>query len=104
VRAIEFVHAGDGMLSPGVTRRLIALAAGDDEETERARERLATLTEREREVALAVGAGQANAAIAADLHMSVATVKAYVSRLLSKLEVDNRVQIALLMQDATRAR
>jgi DNA-binding NarL/FixJ family response regulator len=103
VRAIELVHAGDGMLSPGVTRRLIALVAGDDEEaarSERARERLATLTAREREVALAVGAGRANAEIASELHMSVATVKAHVSRLLAKLEVENRIQIALLVQDA----
>jgi DNA-binding NarL/FixJ family response regulator len=105
VRAIELVHAGEGMLSPSVTRRLIALVAGDDGEAERARharERLATLTAREREVALAVGAGRANAEIAAQLHMSVATVKAYVSQLLAKLEVDNRVQVALLVQDATR--
>jgi DNA-binding NarL/FixJ family response regulator len=107
VRAIELVHAGDGMLSPSVTRRLIALAAGDDEEAaraERARERLAVLTTREHEVALAVGAGDANADIAAQLHMSVPTVKAHVSRLLSKLDADNRVQIALLVQDSTRAR
>jgi DNA-binding NarL/FixJ family response regulator len=107
VRGIELVHAGDGMLSPGVTRRLIALVAGDDEEAargERARERLATLTAREHEVALAVGAGRANAEIAAELHMSVATVKAHVSRLLVKLDVENRIQIALLVQDAASAR
>jgi DNA-binding NarL/FixJ family response regulator len=48
-----------------------------------------------------VGAGRANSEIAAQLHMSVATVKAHVSRLLAKLEVDNRVQIALLVQDAS---
>jgi DNA-binding NarL/FixJ family response regulator len=63
---------------------------------------LATLSAREHEVALAVGQGRANAEIATELHMSVATVKAHVSRLLSKLEVDNRVQIALLVQDAGR--
>jgi len=103
VRAIELVHAGDSMLSPAVTRRLIALVAGESEEAargEQARERLATLTAREHEVALAVGAGRANAEIAAELHMSVATVKAHVSRLLDKLEVDNRVQIALLVTRA----
>jgi DNA-binding NarL/FixJ family response regulator len=107
VRAIELVHAGDGMLSPGVTRRLIALVAADDAEAargEQARERLATLTPREHEVALAVGAGRANAEIARELHMSVATVKAHVSRLLAKLEVENRIQIALLVQDATGGR
>jgi DNA-binding NarL/FixJ family response regulator len=57
----------------------------------------------DREVALAVGRGLANADIAAELHMSVATVKAHVSRLLVKLGVENRVQIALLVQDATGA-
>ena len=104
VRAIELVHAGDGMLSPTVTRRLITLVAGDSEAGERAkraREQLTTLSAREHEVALAVGRGLANADIAAELHMSVATVKAHVSRLLTKLEVDNRVQVALLVQDAT---
>jgi DNA-binding NarL/FixJ family response regulator len=105
VRAIELVHAGDSMLSPAVTRRLIALVAGDgdaDLRRDSARERLATLSAREHEVALAVGQGRSNAEIAAELHMSVATVKAHVSRLLSKLDVDNRVQIALLVQDAGR--
>jgi DNA-binding NarL/FixJ family response regulator len=105
VRAIEFVHAGDGMLSPTVARRLIALVAGDSDAQARyeaARERLGTLSPREREVALAVGRGLANAEIAAELHMSVATVKAYVSRLLTKLRVENRVQIALLVQEAQR--
>jgi len=106
VRAIELVHAGDGMLSPAVTRRLIALVAGEGDAAARhdgARELLETLSPREREVALAVGQGRPNAEIAAELHMSVATVKAHVSRLLVKLGVENRVQIALLVQDATDA-
>jgi DNA-binding NarL/FixJ family response regulator len=54
----------------------------------------------EREVAIAIGQGKSNADIAAELFMSVATVKAHVSRLLTKLEVSNRVQIALLAHDA----
>jgi DNA-binding NarL/FixJ family response regulator len=100
-RAIELVHAGDGMLSPTVTRRLISMVAGDsDARAEQARDRLATLSPRERDVALAVGRGETNAEIAAALHLSVATVKAHVSRLLDKLDVDNRVQIALLVQAA----
>ena len=105
VRAIELVHAGDAMLSPAVARRLIALVAGDGEAAARrdgARERLASLSAREHEVAVAVGQGRANAEIAAELHMSVATVKAHVSKLLAKLDLDNRVQIALLVQDASR--
>jgi DNA-binding NarL/FixJ family response regulator len=104
VRAIELVAAGEGMLSPTVARRLIAHVAGDGAEAEArrdaARQRLSALSEREREVALEVGHGRANADIAAELYMSVATVKAHVSRLLSKLGVENRVQIALLVQDA----
>lgn len=105
VRAIELVAAGDGMLSPTVARRLIAHVAGDgavaDARRNAARQRLEGLSGREREVALAIGQGKANADIAADLYMSVATVKAHVSRLLAKLGLDNRVQIALLVQDAS---
>jgi len=103
VTAIERVAAGEGMLSPTVARRLIAHIAGDgaaNARREAAQQRLKDLSEREREVAIAVGQGKANAEIAADLYMSVATVKAHVSRLLSKLDVENRVQIALLVQDA----
>ena len=104
VRAIEHVHAGEGMLSPTVTKRLIALVAGDGGAADRqraARAKLDTLSAREREVACLVGRGCANAEIAAELHMSVATVKAHVSRLLVKLVVENRVQVALLVQDAS---
>ena len=103
VRAIELVHAGDGMLSPAITRRLISMVAGDSDagaRAKQARDRLATLSPRERDVALAVGRGETNAEIAAALHLSIATVKAHVSRLLDKLDVDNRVQIALLVQAA----
>ena len=91
------------MLSPTVTRRLIAMVAGDSDAGARvddARARMATLSPRERDVAIAVGQGHGNAEIAAALHLSVATVKGHVSRLLDKLEVDNRVQIALLVQAA----
>jgi DNA-binding NarL/FixJ family response regulator len=94
------------MLSPAVTRQLIRLVAGEGDAAARhdsAREQLEALSPREREVALAVGRGQPNAEIAAELHMSVATVKAHVSRLLVKLGVENRVQVALLVQDATDA-
>jgi DNA-binding NarL/FixJ family response regulator len=104
VRAIELIHAGEGMLSPTITRRLIELVNDPDAGArhEDAQQRLAALSEREREVALAVSRGLANAEIAAELYMSVATVKAHVSRLLTKLRVDNRVQIALLVQEAER--
>ena len=103
VRAIQAVHAGDGTLSPRIARRLITLIAGEPgtaDRQEQARQRLATLTARERQVASAVAEGRSNAEIAAQLHISLATVKAHVSRLLVKLDAGNRVQIALLMQDA----
>ena len=103
VRAIELVSAGDSMLSPTVARRLITLVAGDADASARhddACEKMALLSGREREVALAVGRGLANADIGRELYMSTATVKAHVSRLLTKLEVDNRVQIALLVREA----
>ena len=102
VRAVQVVAAGDALLSPGVTRRLIDHVA-DGAATDRARRArcsLQGLTDREREVAVAIGHGRSNAEIAGELHMSVATVKAHVSRLLDKLALNNRVQIALLAHDA----
>jgi DNA-binding NarL/FixJ family response regulator len=102
MRAIRLVAAGEAMLSPAVTRRLIEHVADDrlGARRARARELLDRLTDREREVAIAIGQGKSNADIAAELYMSVATVKAHVSRLLTKLELSNRVQIALLAHDA----
>ncbi|MDX3586896.1 response regulator transcription factor [Streptomyces europaeiscabiei] len=102
VEAVRRVAAGDPVLSPAVTRRLMAHAAGSAPDTRgaTARSRVATLNDREREVAVAVGRGFSNAEIAAELFMSVATVKTHVSRILAKLDLNNRVQIALLTYDA----
>ncbi|MET8966621.1 response regulator transcription factor [Streptomyces hydrogenans] len=102
-RAVRRVAAGDPVLSPAVTRQLMSHVAGAPEVLPRrstAAERLAALADREREVAVAVGRGASNAEIAARLYMSVPTVKTYVSRLLAKLGLNNRVQIALLVHDA----
>jgi DNA-binding NarL/FixJ family response regulator len=88
-----------------VTRRLsdrLAADGGADDRCRRARERLAGLSGRDREIAEAIAEGKANASIAAELHLSVATVKSHVSAILSALALDNRVQIALLVQDARR--
>jgi len=103
VAAIQAVHAGDGSLSPAIARRLITLVAGDPSTAarqEKARRRLASLTPREHQVAAAIAQGHSNAEIAAQLQMSLATVKAHVSRLLAKLAAENRVQVALLVHDA----
>jgi DNA-binding NarL/FixJ family response regulator len=102
VDAVRRVAAGEPVLSPAVTRQLMRHAAGTaaDSRQSRARERLAALNDREREVAVLVGRGLANAQIAAELFMSVATVKTHVSRVLAKLGLNNRVQIALLAYDA----
>ena len=102
LNAVRLVAAGDAMLSPSVTRTLLS-HFGDTEATERRRaaaQRLATLTDREREVALAVGSGASNAEVGASLFMSEATVKAHVSRLFTKLDVTNRVHIAIVVHDA----
>jgi DNA-binding NarL/FixJ family response regulator len=99
VDAIRKVADGEPMLSPAVTRSLIRQVAGTTRSTA-AVARLADLTERERDVALAVGRGLSNAQIAAELYLSVPTVKAPVGRLFAKLEVDNRVQIAICVHDA----
>ncbi|MFF5503708.1 response regulator [Streptomyces roseolus] len=101
--AVLRVAAGDPVLSPAVTRQLMRHVAGAPEarpRRETAAARLAGLADREREVAVAVGRGASNAEIADRLYMSVPTVKTYVSRLLAKLGLNNRVQIALLVHDA----
>ena len=98
--AVRAVAAGDPMLSPQITRRLMDRVAGAADAAESARARLEALTPRERDVVLALAEGLANAEIAASLEMSVATVKAHVSRVLEKLELSNRTQLALLAHDA----
>jgi DNA-binding NarL/FixJ family response regulator len=102
VAAIRRVAQGHPVLSPAVTRRLIARVAGSDHDRRRgaARERLALLNDRERAVAVAVGQGRSNAEIGALLYLSVPTVKTHVSSILTKLDLNNRVQVALLVHDA----
>ncbi|KGN32074.1 LuxR family transcriptional regulator [Knoellia sinensis KCTC 19936] len=104
VDAVRTVAAGQPMLSPSVTAQLIAAVTETDggatDRADAARARLAGLTEREREVADAVGRGLSNAEISSELFMSVPTVKTHVGRLFTKLDVDNRVQVAILVHDA----
>jgi len=96
--AIRVVAAGDALLTPSITRRLIAEfarvpvhpGAGQDTAV------LSELTERERDVLVHVAAGRSNAEISAALHVSVATVKTHVSRLLAKLDARDRAQLVVL--------
>lgn len=100
LEAVHRVTAGESILSPRVTRRLIAQAVDRDGTAERARTALAGLTERELEVVRAIGQGRTNAEIAAETFLSVATVKAYVSQVLAKLGCANRTQVALVAHEA----
>jgi DNA-binding NarL/FixJ family response regulator len=99
---VQVVAEGDSMLSPNVTRWLIAHFAHDPRADRRrsADARLATLTARETEVLAEVGRGLSNGEIGRTLFMSEATVKAHVSRILVKLEATNRVQVAIVAHDA----
>jgi DNA-binding NarL/FixJ family response regulator len=102
VESVRRVAIGQPVLSPAVTRRLMArvAASGQDRRKAKAVERLAGLNDREREIAVAVGEGKSNAQISATLYLSVPTVKTHVSRILTKLDLNNRVQVALLAHDA----
>jgi DNA-binding NarL/FixJ family response regulator len=105
INAVRVVASGAAIISPSVTRTLIS-HFGDSQGSERRRaaaERLAALTDREREVATAIGSGASNAEVATQLFMSEATVKAHVSRLFTKLDVTNRVQIAIVVHDADQS-
>ncbi|WP_028937503.1 response regulator [Pseudonocardia spinosispora] len=106
VTAVCRVAQGQPVLSPSVTQLLIQrVAASDtDERRDRALRRLELLTDREREIADAVGEGKSNAEISRSLYLSVPTVKTHISRILTKLDLNNRVQIALLIHDAGDAR
>ena len=102
VDAVRKVAEGEPMLSPSVTAQLIRQVANhpSGDRAAEAQALMDRLSGREQEVAIAVGRGLSNADIAEELFMSVATVKAYVSRLLVKLDADNRVQIAIRVHDA----
>jgi len=106
VEAIQKVAAGQPILSPSVTAQLIRTvtsapnADATAERTRAAAARLARLSGRERDVAVAVGQGKSNAEIAGELFMSLATVKAHVSHIFVKMQLVNRVQIAICVHEA----
>jgi DNA-binding NarL/FixJ family response regulator len=100
VDAVLRVAAGDPILSPAITRRLMDRVTEEAGTAGRARTALRALSPREHEVALELARGRSNAEIADGLGMTVATVKAHVSNALTKLDMGNRTQVALLVHDA----
>ncbi|MFC0431320.1 response regulator transcription factor [Kutzneria buriramensis] len=101
VTAVRAVAAGEAMLSPAITRRVLdRIIDIDPEPVERARTLVGHLTGREREVLGLLAQGMGNLQIARKLYLSEGAVKAHVSRLLTKLSCDNRVQAAILAHNA----
>jgi DNA-binding NarL/FixJ family response regulator len=97
VAAIRTVARGDAVVAPRVTRRLLETFAGQLPAADRTADpRLARLTDREREVLVQVATGRSNAEIAAELTLSELTVKTHVGRILTKLELRDRTQAAVL--------
>jgi DNA-binding NarL/FixJ family response regulator len=102
IHAVRSVAAGGAYLSPPVAQRVIQrfTDAGATSRQEAARERVAALTPREQTLLRLLAEGRSNGAIATDLSMTEATIKSYVSRLLTKLDCANRVQAAIVALDA----
>jgi DNA-binding NarL/FixJ family response regulator len=98
VRAVKVVAAGDSLLSPGVTRRLIGEFVNRSDEAEASRPPAAVLdvlTDREREVLALVGRGLSNDEIATQLYISIATARTHVSRAMTKLHARDRAQLVV---------
>ncbi|GAA2104773.1 response regulator transcription factor [Streptomyces albiaxialis] len=100
--AVRAAHGGASYLSPDIAHRVIQQVSGGGRMTRRAeaKERAAALAPRERDVLALLGEGCTNAEIAARLHLVEGTVKAYVSAILTRLGVRNRVRAALLAYEA----
>jgi DNA-binding NarL/FixJ family response regulator len=98
--AIRVVAAGEALLAPRITRRLISYFAAQPTPSDRYREPVARLTARERELLVAIARGLSNAEISQRLHISVATTKTHVSHLLTKLDVRDRVQLTIVAYES----
>lgn len=97
-RAVHTVAGGEALLSPAVTRRVMQQLAAASGRTNP--ELIADLTEREREILREVGLGKSNDEIAADLFISPATARTYVSRLLAKLDARDRSQLVIIAYES----
>jgi DNA-binding NarL/FixJ family response regulator len=100
ITSLRKVVAGEPILSPAITRKLITRLTEPGDRGSRAAAAFEQLTAGEQRVAIAVARGMSNSAIADDLFVSIATVKSHISHILDKLSFNNRVQIALLVHDA----
>ncbi|GAA5204302.1 response regulator transcription factor [Microbacterium jejuense] len=100
VHAVRVVAAGDALLAPSVTRRMIEHFAARRPRAGQASAALHELTEREREVLTLIGRGRSNSEIATDLFISEQTVKTHVGKVLAKLGVRDRVQAVIFAYDA----
>jgi DNA-binding NarL/FixJ family response regulator len=100
IRAVRAAHDGDAYLSPEVTRLVLGMVTPMAGRRHEAAARLTVLSPRETEIAGLVAEGLTNADIARRVHMSEPTIKTYVSRVLTKLDCANRVEVALLVRDA----
>ncbi len=98
--AVRVVAAGEALLAPRITRRLIGYFAAQPVPSDRHREPVARLTARERELLVAVARGLSNAEISRRLHISLATTKTHVSHLLTKLDVRDRVQLTVVAYES----
>ncbi|MBF4764199.1 response regulator transcription factor [Nocardioides islandensis] len=94
--AVRLVRAGDALLAPSITRRLVERFAGRGEQASAVHRDLAALTPREREVLKLLAHGMSNAELAAELQLSEATVKTHVARILGKLQLRDRVQAVVV--------
>ena len=99
VHAVRVVAAGDALLAPSVTRRMIAQFAAQKPRASHGAARLAELTEREREVLVLIGHGRSNSEIAATLFIAEQTVKTHVGKLLAKVGARDRVQAVIFAYD-----
>lgn len=107
VDAVRRAAAGDPVLSPGVTRSVIAMAARHQQGAgapgaSDALTRMDLLTDRERQVAHAVSDGLSNAEIGEQLHLSTSSIKATISSALTRLDLTNRIQLAILAHESRR--
>jgi DNA-binding NarL/FixJ family response regulator len=94
--AIRVIAGGDALLAPSVTRRLIADFAGREIRPDAGTDKLDVLTGRELEVFALVAKGMSNQELADELHMSAATAKTHVSRVLMKLDARDRAQLVVI--------